>query len=253
MKAVFLRKKPLLCLAAVTSVLFAAAIIIFGTEHAPVSAGEGKLLPIYEVETDSPLVAVSFDASWGAEYTPRLLDILDDYGAKATFFLVNLWLEEYPDMAKEIALRGHEIGMHSATHPHFTRLCDEQIAEELSANERMITETTGYTPTIFRPPFGDYDNRVIAQINAAGYVPIQWSVDSLDWKDLSADEIYSRVTKDIHPGDIVLFHNNGLHTAEALPRILEYFQEQGLKAVPVSELIPEGEYKIDSNGILKAE
>ena len=89
-------------------------------------------------------------------------------------------------------------------------------------------------------------------VNACGYDCIQWSVDSLDWKDLEADEICQRVTKDIQAGDIVLFHNNGLHTAEALPQILDCFREKGLEAVPVCELLLEGDCYIDYNGVQRS-
>lgn len=210
---------------------------------------EARLLPIYGVETEEPLVAISFDASWGAEHTLDILDTLDEYGVKATFFLVNIWVEEYPDMAREIVARGHEIGLHSVSHPHFPSLSREEMERELEDNFQLIQQTTGYCPTLFRPPFGDYDNIVIDVVNCCGYDCIQWSKDSLDWKDLSAEAICQRVLKDIHGGDIVLFHNNGLHTAEALPSILESLQAQGLTAAPVGEVLLQGDCYIDANGI----
>ncbi|MDO4582009.1 MAG: polysaccharide deacetylase family protein [Bacillota bacterium] len=212
-------------------------------------ASETRLVPIYEVDTERQQLAISFDASWGAEYTPALLDILDQYQVKTTFFLVNIWLEDYPDMAREIAARGHEIGLHSVTHPHFSQLSDEQIIAELSGNDQLIRELTGYQPRLFRPPYGDYNNRVIELCAAQGYKCIQWSVDSLDWQDLSAAQIVERVMKKADAGDIVLFHNNGLHTAEALPLILEQLQRQGLEVVPVSELLLDGDYYVDNNGV----
>lgn len=211
-----------------------------------------RRVPIYEVATEEPAVAISFDASWGAEYTPAILDVLDQYEVKTTFFLVNIWIEDYPELAAEIVARGHEIGLHSATHPYFTQLSDAQVLSELEDNAAMIAEVTGYQPSLFRPPYGDYDNRVLELVEAAGYIPIQWSVDSLDWKDLSAAEITTRVLKDIHAGDIVLLHNNGRHTAEALPVILQQLQDQGLSVVPVSELLLTGDCYIDYNGIQRS-
>jgi len=210
---------------------------------------EERLVPVYEVDTDRQAVAISFDASWGAERTGSILDTLDEYGVKSTFFLVNIWVEDYPDLAREIALRGHEIGLHSVSHPHFTQLNEDQIRKELAGNYNLIMQTTGYSPRLFRPPYGDYNNKVIRLVNEAGYDSIQWSVDSLDWQDLSAEEICARVLKDIHAGDIVLFHNNGLHTAEALPGILAELQARGLEVVPISELLLTGDCYIDANGI----
>lgn len=215
---------------------------------ATVSA-QRKLVPVYEVDCSKKMIAISFDASWGAERTEKILDILDEYDVKTTFFLVNIWIEDYPDMAAEIVNRGHEIGLHSETHPHMTQLSDNQIIAELQNNSQMITDTCDYTPTLFRPPYGDYNNRVIELADSLGYTTIQWSVDSLDWKDLSAEEIELRVLKDLNPGDIVLFHNNGLHTAEALPAIIKECQKRGYKIVPIGELLLDGDCYTDINGV----
>ncbi len=208
-----------------------------------------RLLPIYKVDTPEQQVAISFDASWGAEHTKEILDILDRYQVKTTFFLVDIWIKDYPDMAKEIVARGHEIGLHSATHPHFTQLSTAEMEEELKSNAQTIFNTTGFQPVLFRPPFGDYNNSVISTTEALGYTAIQWSVDSLDWKDLSAVDIQNRVLKRIGPGDIVLFHNNGKHTAEALPAILDALKQKNLSVVPISQLLLKGDYYIDYNGI----
>lgn len=146
------------------------------------ASGEAKLLPVYKVATDRAAIAISFDASWGAERTEDILNILDEYGIKTTFFLVNIWVEDYPDLAREIKKRGHEIGLHSVTHPHFTQLDNEQVRRELEDNYRLIQETTGAQPCLFRPPFGDYNSRVIEQVASCGYQAVQWSVDTLHRK-----------------------------------------------------------------------
>lgn len=211
-----------------------------------------RLLPIYKVDTTEQAVAISFDASWGAEYTEKILDTLDKHHVKTTFFLVNIWLEEYPEVAWEIMLRGHEIGMHSTSHPDFRTLSKAQMEKELKENVQMIKEITGYSPTIFRPPFGAYNNQVIEMTKSLGYQTVQWSIDSLDWKDLSAAEIEKRVMKNIGPGDIVLFHNNGLHTAEALEPILCRLEEKGLSVVPVSDLLLQGDWYIDYAGVQRS-
>ena len=209
-----------------------------------------RLVPIYKVDTPQKAVAISFDASWGAEHTLEILDILDKYNVKTTFFLVNIWLEDYPEIAREIAARGHEIGLHSATHPHCTQISQAQLEKELSNNFNKVKEITGYTARLFRPPFGDYNNTVISTAESLGYIPVQWSIDSLDWKDLSTQEIQSRVLKKLSAGDIVLFHNNGKHTAEALEPILrEIINNRGLGVVPVSSLLLRDNYYIDTAGI----
>ena len=233
----------------ITAAAFLLLLVLLSRAAFLPAAASSRLLPVYEVATREPAVAISFDASWGAEHTEAILDVLDSYGVKTTFFLVNLWLEDYPELAKEIVTRGHEIGLHSATHPDMAKLSREQIERELRDNYALIKDTTGFEPALFRPPYGSYNDELIAAVHVAGFIPVQWSVDSLDWQDLSADEIVRRVTADIHAGDIVLFHNNGLHTAEALPRILDYLQQQGLQVVPVSRLLLRNDWYVDVNGI----
>ncbi|HEY8449075.1 MAG TPA: polysaccharide deacetylase family protein [Bacillota bacterium] len=215
----------------------------------PAAAASGRRLPIYSVETPGKTVAISFDAAWGADKTPVLLDILDQFGVKTTFFLVSFWVEDYPDMAREIVRRGHELGLHSATHPDFTTLSKEQIQQELRHNYETIVRVTGFRPKLFRPPFGAYNNRVIETVeDEEGFITIQWSVDSLDWKNVSADFIVQRVLGAIRPGDIVLFHNNAEATPAALPRILERLQADGYAVVPISQLIYKENYRIDHTG-----
>lgn len=235
-----------LCAAAVFLLLL--FLLLYRGGALPVAASS-RQLPVYEVDTPEPQVAISFDASWGAEYTETILDILDRYGVKTTFFLVNLWLEDYPEQAREIVARGHEIGLHSASHPDMATLSADQIRQELTDNYELIRETTGFSPTLFRPPYGSYNDTVIATAAEEGLTAVQWSVDSLDWQDLTAQEIFRRVTGDIHGGDIVLFHNNGLHTAEALPMILDDLAEKGLSVVPVSRLLWRDDWYVDVNGV----
>lgn len=211
-----------------------------------------RLVPIYCVQTDEKRIAISFDAAWGADRTDELLQILDEYQVKTTFFLVGFWLESYPEVARRISAEGHEIGNHSATHPHMSSLSAEQIRFELQSTHELIREITGQDGRLFRPPFGEYNNRLIMTAEETSYLTIQWSVDSLDWRPLSAAEIAERVTKRIEPGSIVLFHNNGEQTPTALRSILEFCRREGYEIVPISELLLKGEYYIDkSNGMMR--
>lgn len=210
-----------------------------------------RLVPIYAVDTSEKKIALSFDATWGSTRTPQILQILDEREIKTTFFLTNIWLKEFPELAKEISNRGHEIGLHTANHPRLTDLDQEKIKKELLDNVQMVTEITGQNPYLFRPPFGAYNNLVINTATNLNLVTIQWSVDSLDWQNLSAQAMYDRITQKIHPGAIVLFHNDGESTPEALKLLLPYFKEQGYKIVPISELIYKDNYYIDNNGFQK--
>lgn len=209
-------------------------------------------LPIYAVDRGDQKIAISFDAAWGGEKTLKILDILDEYGVRTTFFLVDIWTQKYPELVKEIAARGHEIGNHSTTHPQMSRLSEEKIASELRVMSDHVEALTGTRPTLFRPPYGDYNNQVILTARRNGYIPIQWSVDSLDWKNRGAEDLITRATKNVKSGDIILFHNDSQSIADALPAVLKSYRQQGLTVVPVSQLLLSGETNIDTQGIQHA-
>ena len=223
--------------------------VLFMAFFSPFSVwGAERKIPIYSVDTDQKKVAISFDAAWGNEHTEAILDILDQYNVKTTFFLVDFWAKEFPEDVKEIAARGHEVESHSATHPDMANLSADEIREELNLAAVTIEGLTGKRPTLFRPPFGSYNNTLMETAEELGYQVIQWSVDSLDWKDISTQEVISRVTEDVQPGSIVLFHNNAETVEEYLPQILEELQAQGYQIVPVGQLIYRSNYQVDHTG-----
>ena len=174
--------------------------------------------------------------------------MLGDYGVTATFFLVGNWAGQYPEQAKAIAASGCELMNHSNAHDHFNSLTADEIIADVNACNDKIEALSGVRPTLIRCPYGEYDDHVIAAIRSLGMEPIQWDVDSLDWKGISADEITKRVTGKVQSGSIVLFHNAGEHTPEALPDILDFLLAEGYDIVPVSKLLLRGEYTIDHTG-----
>lgn len=207
-----------------------------------------KELPIYSVERQDKKIAISFDAAYGDEYTLDILDTLDKYKIKSTFFLVKFWIDKYPHQVKEIYNRGHEIGNHSATHPNMSTLSREQIIEEINSTGQAIFELTQEEPILFRPPFGDYNDLLIQTCRELGYYPIQWDIDSLDWKELGVQSVVDTVTRNVESGSIVLFHNNAKYIKEYLPIVIERLLEKGYEIVPVSELIHFDNYTIDNSG-----
>ena len=218
-----------------------------GDNATAVVAGKREL-PIYSVERDDKVLAISFDASWGADKTISILDILDEHDVKTTFFLVGGWVDKYPDMVKEIVARGHEIGNHSDTHPHMSQLSESAIKDELRIMSDKVEKLTGVRPTLFRPPYGDYNNRVVEVSRAEGYECVQWSIDSLDWKDRGTEDIIKQCTYRVDNGDIVLFHNDSNDIVNALPTVIKHYQGLGYTILPVSELLLDGEYTIDVQG-----
>lgn len=235
--------------------LVLAVAAIFWAVNSPAIVGASaasRELPIYCVKRDNKAVSLTFDAAWGNEDTQELLDILGRYNVKATFFLVGQWVDKYPESVKALYDAGMEIGNHSNAHPHMAKLSDKQIMDEVNACNEKIAAVTGETPTLFRCPYGEYDDDVIQTVNDMEMYPVQWNVDSLDWKGLSGEEICRRVTGGVTPGSIVLFHNAAEHTPEALADIIEYLLAEGYEIVPVSELLLTGEYEIDHTGMMCA-
>ena len=244
MMKVFLLKRKLLTVLACAL----AAAAIFCAVHYPAAvsaAAADRQLPIYCVQRDQKMVAISFDAAWGNEDTQQLIDIMAKHQIKATFFVVGEWVDKYPESVKALHDAGHEVMNHSNDHAHMSELSAEEIVADVTACNEKIEAVTGVVPTLIRPPYGEYDDHVVNAIRSMGMEPIQWDVDSLDWKDLAAGEITQRVTSKVQPGSIVLFHNAALHTPEALPGIIEALLQEGYTFVPISELILPGEYGVD--------
>lgn len=157
-------------------------------------------------------------------------------------------MDRYPESVKALSDAGHEVMNHSNDHAHFNSLSPDQIIQNINACNQKIEAVTGVRPTLFRPPYGEYNDQVVSTVRSMGVEPIQWDVDSLDWKDLSAAEITKRVTTKVQPGSIVLFHNAAKHTPEALSGIIESLLQQGYQFVPISELILSGDYIMDHSG-----
>ena len=220
-----------------------AVLLIFWSVSSPAIVGVSasqRSLPVYSVERGDKCVSLSFDAAWGNEDTQTLIDILSGHGVKATFFVVGDWAEKYPESVKALAEAGNEVMNHSSDHAHFSSLSTEQILSDLSACNEKVAALTGVAPSLFRCPYGEYDDHVIQAVESLGMTAVQWDVDSLDWKGISASEITDRVLQNVRSGSIVLFHNAAIHTPEALPGIIEALQQEGYTIVPVSQLLLRG-------------
>ena len=249
MKVLFLKKTTLFIVSALL-IFFAVFSLNIPVKHVgALYFTTGRKLPIYSVQTDENKVAISFDAAWGADKTQEIMSICESYGVKATFFLVGFWIQKYPEMVKEIYNRGFEIGIHSNTHPDMTKLSKTEIRNELEINIKLIEDLTGFRPKLFRPPYGYYNNNLIEICEDLGLSCIEWSVDSLDWKGLSASSIASRVTNRAEKGSIVLFHNNSDNIIAGLKMVLEYFKCNNTRVVPIGELIYYDNFTINNQGV----
>jgi peptidoglycan/xylan/chitin deacetylase (PgdA/CDA1 family) len=215
----------------------------------PRLAGHSSSLPasaplVVQGHTAQPWVALTLDAGAGSAPVPRMLEVLRERNIQITFFLTGTWIEQNPDLARQIVADGHEVANHSLTHADFTQLSDAEMAHELAATEQLLHTTTGATTRpFFRPPYGAYDARVLQTVVDQGYLPIYWTLDSLDsvGQPKTPAFLLERTTATLPPdqlrGAIILAHCGSDATAEALPAILDRFAELGLEVRTLSEVL----------------
>lgn len=206
--------------------------------------------PIFRVRTDKPWVALSFDAGADRGQAEAIMDILEKYDLTSTFFLTADWMRQNPQDTKNIVARGHEIGNHSINHPSFPKISTEQMTAQLQETHQVAKDLTGVDMCLFRFPYGDYNNAAMDTVKNCGYYGIQWSVDSIDWRNEGRDIIINRVLehKNLGNGSIVLMHMAATYTPSALEEIILGIQAKGYQIVPVSQLIYENQYHMDYPG-----
>ena len=231
--------------------LIAVVTVIVMTLSRPASAGTG-LRPVYRVDRNERVIALTFDAAWDDETTDAVLEILDAAGVRATFFFVGTFAQKYPETVVKIHNRGHEVANHSMTHKDPTSLSDEELFLEISACGEVLTSLTGVVPTLYRAPSGAWEERTVETARSLGYTTVQWSADSVDWRDPEPDVIVRRIEKNACPGGILLFHLGKENTVKALPTILRDLMSDGYTFVTVSDLLLDGETYVDPAGVQRA-
>lgn len=215
----------------------------------PVSSKKEKLLPIYNVQTEEKKVAFTMNCAWNADDIDKILETLKNNNVKITFFMVGDWIEKFPEAVKKINEEGHEIASHSDTHPHVNNLSYEENIQEIEKSNEKIEKITGKPTSIYRAPYGEFNNTVIQSAMDKGYYIIQWNLDTLDYTGLTGEEMWKRIENKIKPGDIILSHNGTKHTADSLDMLLKNIKQKGLEIVKVSDLIYKDNYTIDNNGM----
>jgi len=209
---------------------------------------DSKNLPIYNVKTDEKKVSLTFDCAWSADDMPKIIETLEKNNVKATFFLVGSWIDKYPDTVKMLAEKGHDIANHSDTHAHVANIGYEENIKEIIDCANKIENLTGIRSTLYRGPYGEYNDTVLKAAHSQKHATIQWNIDSLDWKSLTEKEMIERISKKLENGSIILLHNGTEHTASSLQGIIDYIKSQGYEMVKVSELIYSDNYYINNQG-----
>ena len=214
------------------------------------AAKKGNDIPIYSVETMEKVVSITFDAAWGASDTDIILELLEKYNAKSTFFMCGYWIEKYPEEAKRIMNNGHDIANHGNKHAHVASLDYEGNIREIKDAHSIAFDILGIEMDLYRPPYGEYNDTVLKAARDLGYFTIQWDVDSLDWKREGVDKMVDRVLnhKNLKNGSILLFHNDLDDTPDALEIILNSLIDKGYSFKPISELIYRENFEQDITG-----
>ena len=195
-------------------------------------------------------IYLTFDEGYEAGHTTQILSTLKENNVKATFFMTGGWVDSYPDMVKEICSRGHDLGNHSHNHKQMSKLSASEQKDEIMYVTDKVKELTGYDVFLFRPPYGDYNSTLINTVYGCNHYPIQWDVDSLDWRDYGVENIIKTVTnhKALGNGSIILMHNGAKYTAKALGTVIETLQSQGYTFIPISEMIIRDNFHMDGTG-----
>lgn len=223
---------------------------IFTPDIIATSSFYASELPIYCVDTEQKVVALTFDSAWGTEDLDQILSILEKHNAPAAFFVTGEWALKYPEAITAINNAGHELANHGNSHKHMPQLSKEEMALEIKGCHDTVYNLTGKNMTLFRAPYSDWNDTVVEVAHTMGYMSINQSVDSLDWKDYGIDSIIRTVCehKNLENGSIILLHNGATYTKDALDAMLTGLEEQGYSFVSVSSLIYTSDYYLDHTG-----
>lgn len=193
--------------------------------------------PIYRGNPKKPAISFMINVAWGNEYLDSMLDTLDKHQVKTTFFFDGSWVKKYPEEAKKIAQRGHEIGNHAYSHPDMKYLGVERIHQEIQRTQEVIEKTVGIKPSLFAPPSGSFNQRVV-DIARSSYdmQTIMWTADTVDWKKPSPSWVIQRISKRMENGVLVLMHPTAASEA-SLDQLLTLAKQKGLVPTTVSELL----------------
>ncbi len=245
MKIFVLTKKSIILAAAILLTLAFSLPTVYETVATSVSTKE---LPIYSVETTDKKIAITFDSAWNDDDIDKIIEVLSSHNCPSTFFVTGDWAERFPQSLIKLHNAGHEIASHSYNHTLYSTLSKNEIIADMDKCDDAIEDVIGIRPTLVRAPSGDYTNNSILACKETNRYCIQWDVDSLDWKELTEEEMKKRIFDRIKPGSILLFHNGTKQTADALPGILTALKNDGYTFVKVGDLIYKENYTIDHTG-----
>lgn len=191
---------------------------------------------IYAGDKTSKNVSLMINVYWGNEALVKMLDILDKYNVKTTFFIGGTWARDNPELLKKIHAKGHEIASHGFNHKEHGKLSYTDNLAEIQKCHEIVKDILGVTMELFAPPGGSYNENTVKSATFLGYKTIMWTRDTIDWRDHNSSLIYNRAVTNMQGGDLILMHPTD-NTAEALTNIICYAQNHGFNIVPVSKTL----------------
>ena len=191
---------------------------------------------IYQGDISQNKVSFMINVYWGNEYIEDMLDVLDLYKVKTTFFVGGSWFAKNVELAKEIYKRGHEIGNHGYNHKDQDKLTYQQNYDEIEKTHLLVSANLGIEMNLFAPPSGAYNDTTVNVAKELNYKTIMWTHDTIDWRDKNTELIFKRATRDLSNGDLILMHPTK-NTLDALSQILAYAQNNGFIATTVTDVL----------------
>ncbi|MEI6100531.1 MAG: polysaccharide deacetylase family protein [Eubacteriales bacterium] len=249
---IFIMKKSTLIKAAVFVLLIIGAVIytqfFMGDVSGVFSSKADEQMPVCSIKTDVKQIALTIDTAFGNDKTQQILDILDQYNVKATFFVVGVWAQENPEMLKKIIADGQEVQNHSMKHERYPDLQVSEVLADAQAAQSYLNEETGKNANIIRLPFGAFDDKTLQVLQSSGFTPVKWSVDAEDWKTDDVKQIYNNVISNVKGGDIIMLQNNTAGAEGALKDIIAQLLDKGYEFKTISQILPQGTLQVDSQG-----
>ena len=192
--------------------------------------------PVLHGDKSLPRIAFACNVFWGEEFLPDMLQTLEQENATITFFIGGSWAKRFPEVLRLLADKGHELGNHSWSHPHPNSLSKAQNMEQIRRTEQFVKDTVNCQTRLYAPPYGEYNDTVLAAAAELGYKTILWSVDTIDWQRPPVELLKQRVLRKVHNGAIILIHPTA-PTAQAMPSLIRELKEQGYTITTVSDII----------------
>lgn len=233
---------PLTRLIVLVAALLAAAWLINPrTLHA-----RAQPIPVYRVETSTRAMALTINVVWGTEYVPKLLQELHAAHVPATFMVGGAWAKVHPDLVRQMQKDGDEIGNHGWNHRHPNQLSLQANIEDIEQTNQMVKTIVGVRPSVYAPPYGEFNRTVLAAAEQAHMTLVMWTIDTIDWRPSSSvGYMVNKVLNKSAPGSLVLMHPTD-RTVTALPQIIQGLKSRGYQLVTASELLTLGTPRTDS-------